>query len=449
MTLPDGDGSRLEIPDGFEGTVNVTLGDGNSMVVSKASDGTVNIDGGDGDNTFVVANANITMGTGANVLYPTGGDVNIEGYDADTGSQIRLGFDNIYDAIENGDIAFGNGSIETKDPECSVNLDGDAGNVGTMTSNLTDVHGNVNRVMNSYSGGGSVDASGTSAPALLVGNSDGLKAGSTAITSGSGNDSAIAGAGDTFFNTGGTDDVNLKHTRDGGVTVDMTRNPENRATNNLRNYSPLFDFFRQTAEIFADMTARFVNGRLQTRFGNVTNNFLSGTGRDLADLNAMSVEVAESDATVKVDFTDASTTVKLTDNDQIVIDATGYEGDAVLIGNENDNVIYGGSGNNSLWGGDSGDDTLFGGDGYNEYFYLKGNGDDVIENAKDGDVIKLLDISIDDINARFTEVDDDKVVLSMQDGGSLTLNGKADVTFELNDGTKFGADRKNKGFNRK
>jgi Ca2+-binding RTX toxin-like protein len=304
--------------------------------------------------------------------------------------------------------------------------------------------------MNSYTGGGAIDASGSSQPMILVGNNDGLKTGTTDITSGTGNDSILAGASDNIRNTGGTDDINLKNTRDGGASIDMLTQPDRRAYNNIRNYNPLLNFFRKTAEAVFGATWRFLNGEPVGRYGNVTNTFKSSGSRDLADLASADNDVfAETNATVTVDTTDAKTTVQLTNSDQVVINATGYTGDAVLIGNENDNVIYGGSGNNSLWGGESGDDTLFGGDGVNEFFYLKGNGDDVISGAKDGDVVKLLDISVDDIKAKYTSIDDDKVVIAMEDGGALTVDGKADVTFELKDGSKWTANRKNKGFDRK
>ena len=450
ITTSDADGSRVVIPEDFEGTANITTGDGSTMVIAKASEnGTVNIKGGSGDDTYVVEGANVDLsGGGSDVVYGWG---NFSGYDENSDVSFRVGVDNVYDAIENGDIVFGNGYISVEGAGGAINLDADAGNVGTLKTNLTDAYGNTNRVENSYTGGGTMDNSESSDPMILVGNSDGLKSGSTNVTSGTGNDSLITGAGDVVANAGGTDDINIKHTRDGGVTFNQMTNPARRATNNISNYSSLFDFIRQGIEAFAATTARFVNGQLQTKHGNITNNFSAGRFRDLAELEVIeNTDVFEdANVTVKVDTTEATTTVRLTNDDSVVIDANGYEGDAILIGNDNDNVIYGGSGNNSLWGGASGDDTLFGGDGYNEYYYLKGNGDDVINDAKDGDVIKLLDISIEDINARFTEVSEDKVVVSMQDGGSLTLNGKADVTFELNDGTKFGADRKNKGFNRK
>ena len=160
---------------------------------------------------------------------------------------------------------------------------------------------------------------------------------------------------------------------------------------------------RTTAAAFRKITARFVNGVFSTVFGRTTNIF---------------------------DTSRSSTSVQLSSVDQTVE-------------TNDDNVIYGGTGDNTLWGGDSGDDTLFGGTGSNEYIYGAGNG------ANDGDVVKLLNISLDDINLKYTEIDNDKVTISMHDGGALTLNGKADVTFEIGDGSSWTVDRDKKRFNRK
>ncbi|MBQ9480184.1 MAG: hypothetical protein IJU71_11610, partial [Selenomonadaceae bacterium] len=81
-----------------------------------------------------------------------------------------------------------------------------------------------------------------------------------------------------------------------------------------------------------------------------------------------------------------------------VLDGSEATADATLVGNELNNWIVGGSGNNSLWGGGSSNDTLNAGLGYNEYYYVYGDGDDVINNARDDDVIKLLGIGLEDID---------------------------------------------------
>ena len=129
---------------------------------------------------------------------------------------------------------------------------------------------------------------------------------------------------------------------------------------------------------------------------------------------------------------------KMYDGNFAVLDASQSNGKNILAGNELDNVITGGSNTNSLWGGYASDnDTLIGGTGQNTFYYLQGNGRDKIQNAHDGDNIILDDITLDQIaDANITS---SGVILNFQDGGSLTIDGTADVTYQLADGSKYSA----------
>ena len=118
------------------------------------------------------------------------------------------------------------------------------------------------------------------------------------------------------------------------------------------------------------------------------------------------------------------------------IDASTYSGEALLVGNYMQNVITASTGSSSLWGGDGvDDDTLIGSDGYNEFFYLKGNGNDIIMNAKETDLINLLNVNLSDISSvdfiNFT------LKISFTDGGSLSTTTLNDLTFRLADGSKW------------
>ena len=458
VQLSDKGGSTAAIAEGATGDKQLKAGSGGDRLVNQSTDANVTMTGGAGADTIVAAggdNEVIDLSEGgADQIYAPNG-ANVEGYDADSGAEFMTGVTDVFDAIYDGQITFGNGSFSVEGSSGSITTDRNAGNVGTMTTNITDRYGRQTQVSSTYTAGGTADGRNARRARLFVGNSDGLKDGSSLMLGSSHNDTFIGGASDVINTGAGTNQLTLKNTTTGanagGAAIDQTEAATRKTTNNIFGYDPLLNFIRQTAEALANMQARFVNGLLVTKYGKTTNNFLSGTGRDLAALQAVDETdvFAEADATVKVDSTEAKVDVTLVDSEHVVLDARGFAGDAVLIGNENDNVIYGGTGNNSLWGGESGDDTLFGGDGKNEFYYTQGNGDDVIEGAKDGDVVKLLNISVSDLEAKFSSIDDDKVVLSMQDGGSLTINGKADVTIELNDGSQWKANRDKKVFDRK
>ncbi|MBR1859838.1 MAG: hypothetical protein IJ797_10125, partial [Selenomonadaceae bacterium] len=135
------------------------------------------------------------------------------------------------------------------------------------------------------------------------------------------------------------------------------------------------------------------------------------------------------------------------------INASSATGKATLVGADGvDNVIIGGSGNNSLWGGsytdeNAGDDTLIGSTGSNEFFYLKGNGNDVIQNIKSDDLINLLDITLEDITSM--EITNSGINVKLNDGGSLQVNSNTDVTFQLADGNKWQSNHLNRNWIKK
>ena len=133
-------------------------------------------------------------------------------------------------------------------------------------------------------------------------------------------------------------------------------------------------------------------------------------------------------------------------NNVRVLDGSNAMSDETLAGNAFDNVIVGGSGNNSLWGGGSSNDTLNAGLGYNEYYYLYGDGDDVINDARDDDVIKLLGIGLEDIDQSEQRITGDAIVMRFNDGGSLTVYSRTDVQFEFKDGSRRSADRSSRSW---
>ena len=119
------------------------------------------------------------------------------------------------------------------------------------------------------------------------------------------------------------------------------------------------------------------------------------------------------------------------------ISANEYSGQANLIGNDMDNIITGSKGDSSLWGGTGGsNDTLIGSDdGYDEFFYLKGNGNDIINKCSGNDVINLLDISLDDISE--VRMNFFGMSAKFKDGGSLKVNTMCEINCNLGDGSRW------------
>ena len=113
-----------------------------------------------------------------------------------------------------------------------------------------------------------------------------------------------------------------------------------------------------------------------------------------------------------------------------VIDGRNYDKAEIIIGRDNSaNQIYAGSGGSSLWGGTGGADTLIGGEGYDEFFFARGSGIDVIQNALQNDLINLSDITLDDIIS--VDVTESAVNLRFIDGGNLYVEGNSGVSYKL------------------
>ena len=81
---------------------------------------------------------------------------------------------------------------------------------------------------------------------------------------------------------------------------------------------------------------------------------------------------------------------------------------------------------------------MIGGAGVDEFYYMRGNGDDVIQNATAGDAVILDGMEMSDIAS--TEVNGSAVVLNFNDGGRLTADISAD--FKLN-GASYTVDSSN------
>ncbi|MBR1580197.1 MAG: hypothetical protein IJ668_06840 [Selenomonadaceae bacterium] len=125
------------------------------------------------------------------------------------------------------------------------------------------------------------------------------------------------------------------------------------------------------------------------------------------------------------------------------LDASAVNGNTSLVGNAFDNTIRAGHGDASLWGGASAsDDLLIGGDGSNTFFYALGNGSDTIQGINDGDLAVLVGISLDHISS--ADINDNSVSIELKDGGRLLIEGSADITCQLGDGSRYSVDRENR-----
>ena len=304
-------------------------------------------------------------------------------------------------------------------------------------------------------------------------------AGSTKITGSDRNDTILAGTGETSINGGaghdklfGNSDANKKvatfyYTAGDGrdsienfdfadnaedVTADKVKLDDNSAISEVLlrgddvmikvdgadGYLMLEDAQGKSFRLNDDLVAKVDTN---VAFDGYTNCYVGVGAR-------ATLTVGKDSGNVEVWLSDDSLDYhgKMYDGNFAVLDASQSDGANILAGNELSNVIMGGSGNNSLWGGyTSENDTLIGGTGHNEFYYEQGNGNDVIRNANDGDIIHLGG-TLEQINYDGTTINSNGIVLQFNDGGTLSIDGNAQVSFSFDDGTNIKANRQTQQF---
>lgn len=126
------------------------------------------------------------------------------------------------------------------------------------------------------------------------------------------------------------------------------------------------------------------------------------------------------------------------------INAGNAGGNVLMAGDFVDNVIASGGGNASLWGGFGGNDTLIGGAGRDVFWYGLNNGNDVIQNSEDGDVINLFDMYLSDLVGASKSGSD--LIIATRFGDNLTVTGNSTATFKLADGSGWKYDHVGNGW---
>ena len=122
------------------------------------------------------------------------------------------------------------------------------------------------------------------------------------------------------------------------------------------------------------------------------------------------------------------------------------ENSATLAGGANSETIFASQGDSSLWGGSGGNDTLTGGSGDDEFFYSFGNGNDIINNATENDVVNIFNTDLSQITK--VETTTSQIKISFSDNGSLSINSAENVGFKYQ-GSTYQLDRHNKTWSAK
>ncbi|MBQ6297214.1 MAG: hypothetical protein IJK81_05925 [Selenomonadaceae bacterium] len=140
------------------------------------------------------------------------------------------------------------------------------------------------------------------------------------------------------------------------------------------------------------------------------------------------------------DIFNVTTDEKVTDyaNKILTIDGSAVQHDIEIIGNKNKNNILGGTGNDTLNGangndtleGGKGNDFLTGGKGADVFVYNKGDGNDLITDYTEEDIIQISNDTI----TKFTPKNGN-IILTLASKGKITVTGGADKFISYVDST--------------
>ena len=480
-TIDSGDGDDLVvISNGHYQSINagasneqlIVAGAGGDSLMNYSSTAEVTMLGGAGDDVIVATSGSneyidLAMGGKDTIVALNTDTLTVHNYDAKTGATFLMNtHENLTNLIMYGDpylLIVGDGYFKADNLE-KVVLEGSDTLNGTFVNFTTYDDGTTQLYGWSGQAGGNVDGSDYE-NSILIGVAP---SGYSTLTGGSGNDTIYAAADDVVNFSGGNDFIRLDHiTREwringniGGVTINL--NSDNiSADTTVKGFDTSLD--KITLDDIDELGFDFNSGNLQIAVNNSSLTFENITDTTTLLINDVAMGVVAEGSTIAVtddtissfygagqaavDYSECSDTLDVNLNGYSNINTIkGGRSNTIIWGNDDESdAIYAGSGEGAIYGGFgsagdslfdySDDDTLIGGSDYNEFIYLKGNGDDVIKYAKSTDLINLLDINLEDISS--ADFDGLNLKLNFNTGGSLSMASLSNLTFQLADGNKY------------
>ena len=268
-----GDARLQAVVDQFaSGSKIISAGNNGDVLINQSDYANVTLSSGAGNDTIYAHGysnelIDLTAGGADRIFAPNG--AHAQGYDASSNAAFVLDTDNVFDAIVDDDISFGNGSFSVEGAFDAVSFnDSDA---APLNVNFVDQNGNLQRVTAANSNGGIIDGTANSNAMIYVGDQD---ASSTLVGSDH-NDSFVAGANDHLITGGGTNTIALKNSSNDGATIDQTVDVNIRTVNNISGYDALKNVIRINAADLDNISGSFRDDQLTVKIGNTTNNFVS------------------------------------------------------------------------------------------------------------------------------------------------------------------------------
>ena len=467
-------GEGNNIIDSYGSNVTITAGAGNDTIVNQVASNVI-INAGDGDNViteildYEVANvegkdtlinyyenSTITAGSGNDSVYNEGGYyLNLEtGAGNDTVTNIHGYYPTISTGAGDDSVVIGKGhyqNISTGDGNDVI--------IGSVVGGGWAMGGHAS--IDAGAGEDYIDTGYTNDSSIFGGEGN-----DTIITTGE-NSTIDAGAGENIVSLSGSSEMIIFS---GNTTVEgftqgfgegadglyITQSPPSVvfSESGLTFYSSAdtvtFSDIHNTAKIDLYHTQN-PQVTLASAVMLAENEWYSVTDSDFAVRNDYKQGLyfvgATATANHGVDFSNIAQDVNVTLDTEYELDdhhlwinnvgsIKGGAGFTSITGSSNNDTIISGGGQSSLWGG-KGNDYLEGGESGDTFIYALGDGNDVIQNAGEGDLIFLSNISMEQILS--ANIAENSVALNLSDGGSINISGKGEI-YQLANGSRYSAD---------
>ena len=469
--------------------VDIDLTGDNDLALIDSPNANVNVTAGAGNDSVVVrhgAAVDVDLNeNGETLIIPTAGRVTLENYNGDNAAVQTFEYSDVIGAVKSNEIKFGDGTMTLGD--AVVTYDPTATDTGSVSGKLLNAQGEIQAVAFTNTAGGTIDKSDSTADYLMKGNyaensDDTQKSGGSTIKGGSGNDTILAGAGDSIDAGGGYNqiyltDESLRKTMPEGATIVMGEN----SRDTVHNFSGGFDSDDDKVLIkdFAQLGFGYGTGDLvmssekgQITFENLPddtsayelkitdgtndynaaiakeNEIIDVTNGNEADIffgNEQGISFSEYTGAVEINLNEGGGTldgrgVMLYNIDKVEAGA----GNSSLIGAaDTPNTLIAGTGSSSIWS-NSGRDLMVGNtsddkNGSTTFFYMPNDGRDSIENFDfmtgptdtTADYVQLDDLS--GVTNVFLRGDDVVIGINNSADDYLTIADAKGKSFRLND----------------
>ena len=152
---------------------------------------------------------------------------------------------------------------------------------------------------------------------------------------------------------------------------------------------------------------------------------------DLNEYDAMTADASEAKKKITLQGSTSDDILLGGRNGDTLLGSTGND---TLSGGRGKDILHGGEDSDILWGG-KGNDTLWGDDGFDTFIFCAGEGNDVIADYEEGELLQIMNKrGTDYTDIKGATFNDNTLTLAVKGGGKVLVSGvESSTTVNIND----------------